>query len=459
MNHEYFQDRLSGYHDGDLTPDEMQVLRRHVDECAECRAQLEQYQRLDRLVADKSGLGDNEYWEESAQKIEARLGIEVASATEVIDIRSGRSWMGWKVAGTIAAVLALTFVGLHQTDILRLSSGSISETPASPAEKIGVIEEDNKDEAILSDDQDLLPKTTLYHQEAEPVSKDAADQDDSEAFEPVDEMFASGDAEPAKGRIRGRETGELSELTVDGVAAEKEQETPTETRGDTRLIQPAGDSAATSAKVMGTKDLLDRFSVSDPAKSPAPTKGEPSEIAAETAASKTEIKKKPVTSVGELLSNVAGAVVKDESGEIFIRGGRAGEAAYFADSSQVSHVLAGFGTDSAGKRLALSPPWDDIDHWRSVRDSLEPPVASSQQAYYYDAPHETKDYLKTKSASKTDQRTLDYVEAIYHIGRLTDDEDEYHEAMERLGKYRKNDQEDVRKRVKRYLELLEGRFE
>ncbi len=115
MDHSYFIDRLSAYHDRDLPPYELEVVREHLESCEECRKQLEKYQQLDEMIEKKSRLDESDYWEKSASKIEQALG---STATEVVDIKPTKSFgMVWKLAAVAASIAALTFISLHRSDI------------------------------------------------------------------------------------------------------------------------------------------------------------------------------------------------------------------------------------------------------------------------------------------------------------------------------------------------------
>ncbi|MDH3938151.1 MAG: zf-HC2 domain-containing protein, partial [candidate division Zixibacteria bacterium] len=108
MNHGYYQDRLSAYFDQALTGEEMQMIKEHLTSCAECRARLDDLARLDSLIEDKAGLGESDYWETAARKIEDRL--TVAEESKVTVVRSGWFGLGWKLAAAAASIAALTFV-------------------------------------------------------------------------------------------------------------------------------------------------------------------------------------------------------------------------------------------------------------------------------------------------------------------------------------------------------------
>jgi hypothetical protein len=136
MDHSYFKDRISAYYDRDLPPYELQAVEEHLKDCAECQALLAEFEKLDRMVAEKSELAEGDYWEQSAQKIERALGFE--EKTEVIDVRP-KSWrgLGWKIATVAASVAVITFIGLHEGDILQDKTQTAPSLQSdSPASKI-----------------------------------------------------------------------------------------------------------------------------------------------------------------------------------------------------------------------------------------------------------------------------------------------------------------------------------
>lgn len=119
MDHSYFKDRVSAYYDQDLPVQELELMRRHITECEECQAMLAEFERLDKLIDQKSGLSETAvFWEESARKIEARLSEKIRPAA-VTDIkRSGWSSLWWKAGSVAAAVLVVGFVAIHRFEIL-----------------------------------------------------------------------------------------------------------------------------------------------------------------------------------------------------------------------------------------------------------------------------------------------------------------------------------------------------
>ncbi|MFH1373264.1 MAG: zf-HC2 domain-containing protein [bacterium] len=132
MDHSYYRDRISAYADGELSPMEKEAVRRHLDECEQCRQLLGEIERLDQLVADKASLPDGDYWEQSAQAIEQRL--DTLAETKITDVSRFR-WTGMtgKIVAVAASVAVLAFIGLYQSDILKdvQQTPRILETPAT----------------------------------------------------------------------------------------------------------------------------------------------------------------------------------------------------------------------------------------------------------------------------------------------------------------------------------------
>lgn len=117
MEHSYFKDRISAYHDNELKDEQRHLIAEHLKDCAECRQLLEELEKFDRLVEKHSGLGESEYWESAAQKIDQAIGGESA-ATRVVDIRRP-AWRGlsWKLVGVAASFVILAFIALYERDI------------------------------------------------------------------------------------------------------------------------------------------------------------------------------------------------------------------------------------------------------------------------------------------------------------------------------------------------------
>lgn len=118
MDHAYFRDKVSAYHDRELPAQEQEMLEQHVASCPECQKLLAELERLDSLIAEKIGLGESDYWEKSAQKIEEKLGFK--EATEITPVpRSG--WdkgMVWKLSAVAASVALLVFIGFNKEKIM-----------------------------------------------------------------------------------------------------------------------------------------------------------------------------------------------------------------------------------------------------------------------------------------------------------------------------------------------------
>jgi anti-sigma factor RsiW len=139
--HSYYRDRLSAYFDDELSTRETEAVKEHLSRCEECRNLLEQLKRLDRLVERHTQLAGDEYWEQSARRIEERLGA--TTDRQVTDIRSSR-WRGFvsKVAVAAATVAILGYIALYEKEISSqmetAPSISAPAVPAAPTESMAV---------------------------------------------------------------------------------------------------------------------------------------------------------------------------------------------------------------------------------------------------------------------------------------------------------------------------------
>lgn len=206
MDHEFFRERIAAWHDKGLSPEEQHLLDEHVKSCPECRELAARYERLDALAARMSPLGgDDDYWEQSAARIEACLedNDSAEEEAEVTDIHSG-SVPWWKIAGAVAAALALTFIGLHQSDILD-DAGSQADmaeevrptSPAAVTDERGVALEEPGDVARPAESpaaQEKVDRVTTSEPEPRVLRRDA----EAPPPEPKDEIQAEAERTASK---------------------------------------------------------------------------------------------------------------------------------------------------------------------------------------------------------------------------------------------------------------------
>ena len=91
------------------------------------------------------------------------------------------------------------------------------------------------------------------------------------------------------------------------------------------------------------------------------------ETSNQTIITKETIERAPVTTVDELLQQVAG-VVTNSAGEIFIRGGRASEVSYIVDGVPIDDAVGGLGL--AGAQLSLVS--GSIQEFTIIKDGFDP---------------------------------------------------------------------------------------
>ncbi|MBI5266729.1 MAG: zf-HC2 domain-containing protein [candidate division Zixibacteria bacterium] len=175
MDHTYYKDRISAYLDGALPPYEQKAIGEHLAQCAECREILDRLRALNSLVEQKSGLGENDYWERQAQKIEQRLGI---AETQVTRIQPTRTWQGviWKLAAAAASIMIVGVIGFYSWESIRdkTERPPIEMAPAIPPtsiatpQKVEPAPENVKDER----ESDRAPVKESAPSESEAVTPD-----------------------------------------------------------------------------------------------------------------------------------------------------------------------------------------------------------------------------------------------------------------------------------------------
>ncbi|HQL24347.1 MAG TPA: carboxypeptidase-like regulatory domain-containing protein, partial [candidate division Zixibacteria bacterium] len=88
------------------------------------------------------------------------------------------------------------------------------------------------------------------------------------------------------------------------------------------------------------------------------------EVSNQVTITKEEIRTQPVTTVDELLTQVAG-VVTNSQGEVFIRGGRAGEVSYIVDGVPLDDPLG-----ASGAQMSLVS--GSIQEFTVIKDGFDP---------------------------------------------------------------------------------------
>lgn len=104
-------------------------------------------------------------------------------------------------------------------------------------------------------------------------------------------------------------------------------------------------------EVRATKDAIEKFVMSN-----------------STTISKEAIKTQPVTTVNDLITQVAG-VVQNKAGQVFIRGGRPGEVQYIVDGVPLNNTLGGLGAQ-VGANLSLVS--GSIQEFTVIKDGFDP---------------------------------------------------------------------------------------
>ncbi len=164
------------------------------------------------------------------------------------------------------------------------------------------------------------------------------------AMTDVDGRYTIGQLDPGTYTLRvssiGYNTFEVQEILV---------KSDLTTEQDV-AISPTEAQLEKTITVTADRDIIDKFEVSN-----------------QQVITKETIERQPVQTVDKLLSQVAG-VQSNNEGEIFIRGGRAGEVAYIVDGVPIGDPLGGLG--DAGANLSLVS--GSIQEFTVIKDGFDP---------------------------------------------------------------------------------------
>lgn len=402
-DHDFYRERISAFHDRELSEADHQALRDHLRQCSDCRQMLANLRRLDEIVDERGNLDGDEYFEESARKIERKLGF--ATAPEVVDIRPARfTGHRWKIAAVAASVAVLTFIGLQHDEIMEgiFSDGALSEQSWETPRGSERTQAGRYQPNVVPPEQDYSP---IDLEMDVPVSS-----------EPVEPLEASDESRD--------QSAPLKIMSQDIEVDKREKKTTSRAEDEVGSLAEAVPSTPSFGS--GAPQRLDDGGTKG---SGAPNRVEKSGVARHVM-SKEQIETKPVSTVDELLSDVSG-VVTSSQGDVFIRDGRAGE---------VNFIQA---TDS-------------LEFWRVRRDSLSgvfKRVSEPQSGVANKTSQlvQSED-VEEQSANHETERNL--VESYYRIAILTTDDTERMACLDSLREHRNSGSATNRELAKKYLEEL-----
>lgn len=421
MDHSYFKDRVSGYHDGELTLEERHVMAEHLQECQECQALMEQLQRLDQLVAEKSELADDDYWEQAAQKIEKRLGTKV-DEPEVTDVRSNWKGLWWKAASAVAAIAVLSFIGLNRSEILKKSTDHAaqvekSEQPIPPqkTDRAETMEIDTKPTATE------MTVDTVSPSEPAPTRAEEKEQTNADQIALTEQVTDQKESsEPPK-----------MEISATAQAPEIAKMSPPPVRGNGQTDQVgAADTGGTVLTVDGVA-----WADVDP-------------VAAKE---------------NEQLSEDSPEVEPDQPLEIKT-------PAPAADDTRIIEAGEFMASPSVQTIDLAAPPGDEQEHWRlRYRELVESADSDSGQSWKSFGmtalaplkPGRSKDKVTSRKSVSTNtekSQLLDHMYIVYRVGYLTDRKAEWKSAVAYLKRLASHDDKQIAEQAGEFGRQLEGRF-
>ncbi len=128
-----FTHLLSDHLDGELPPDEVRALERHLEGCAECRATLEELRAVkERAAALVDPPAPNDLWAGIASRI-GSAGSTRAEGAPVVRMPRRRALAGWALPLAAAAALAIVLGAPWLVRVVRQERATAART-AAPAE-------------------------------------------------------------------------------------------------------------------------------------------------------------------------------------------------------------------------------------------------------------------------------------------------------------------------------------
>ncbi len=216
MEHSYFQDRLSAYHDNELPLQEKVVVEEHLRDCPDCQRQLADYVRLDQLVIDHSQLADTDYWDTAARGIEKAIGM--TDLSQIIPVSKVRErWaLTWKLAAVAASAIIVAYLGINRDKILPLEKGApptVAPSVAQPSPDQG--KDQLATDSVSSTKRDFDREEPRRNEANRPSEGRQAELQGGTAVKETQDKLSS---KPADSRVRAEKvmpSGALADLKSD----------------------------------------------------------------------------------------------------------------------------------------------------------------------------------------------------------------------------------------------------
>ncbi len=135
--------------DGELSPEEVEQLNRHLDSCSECREELHAAQRLKQLLRQMPRYNPGrDYWSETARLIRARTAdvpmndwqVPVARTSAVGERRNALVRALVSLAASLFILFSTIFIGTSQDNrVARMTTSDVPILATAPvSELLGV---------------------------------------------------------------------------------------------------------------------------------------------------------------------------------------------------------------------------------------------------------------------------------------------------------------------------------
>lgn len=407
MDHSYFRDKISAYFDNELPPQEKEIIEQHLAQCQECQDLLAELKRLDRTVEKHSQLGGKEYWEQSAQRIEQRLGF--AEETKVTDITPS-GWKGLvpKLAAVAASIAVLGFIALYEKEISR-EAGLYAPATTEPVEIVPKDQTSGVSEEALKVYEEEIPK-----------KKDIS-------------VSVGGAEEVAKKRGKVKQPAVKAPVSTWSVpvteTAEVEPEAAQRMAGKEKVLPIQEDELATISETLQKVEGMATGRSGETIYTPTSEKA-------------VVLSKAVVPESAELITDIIVAA-KGSSKQAKLTG---------------LQETAGVGTPGNARvidsGLAVSEESlveESLEKWRQRRDSL--------QTLYAELTSPHRALSEAKSRQREGRPSIEEVEwqllySYYQIGRLTQDEKERAAAIGFLKEYVQKAESRYKDQVEKFLEEL-----
>lgn len=229
MRHKKISSLLGAYYDGELKEKERIVVEKHLQECAECRSELNLIKEIDSLSSKPLHEPEKNYWSYFVERVKIRIFEREKEGVRKKEISLFFRPHFMRLGVAMASIILIAILSIFYVESLKSTKVKVlSQKESLPSEKI--VEKDN--EKILKPGETLTPGPKEKERKLSPSVKPEAEKSIAENLEKIEQVKERAEkVEEAESfekkpilfeRVKDEELSKEEEIYQRGLRFEKE---------------------------------------------------------------------------------------------------------------------------------------------------------------------------------------------------------------------------------------------